>query len=145
VVAVTALAALYSLGAPWLAARRVDDSYAALDRSDIAAAASKARSAHRLNPFSYEPWWALAAAAQLNSDPADAIRDYEQAVKLQPENSDTWYALGQYEFDIKRFAKACYALDRAYRLDPRGPAGDPGGLLDQVKKKLPGCPGNPPK
>ena len=138
---VVALAAIYSLGSPWLASRRVDESYAALDRTDVGSAAAKARSARRLNPFSYEPWWALAAAEQLGGDDRDAVRAYEEAVELQPENSDTWYALGQYEFDTNRFAKACYALDLAYRLDPRGPAGDPGGLLDQVKKKLPGCPG----
>ena len=76
---------------------------------------------------------------------ATALRYYEQAAVLQPENSDTWYALGAYEFQTRRFAKACYALDLAYRLDPRGPAGDPGGLLDQVKRRLPGCPAsNPP-
>jgi len=140
IVLVTTLAALYSLGAPWLAAKEVNQSYAALDRTDVASAASKARSARRLNPFSYDPLWALAAAYQLDGDPADAIHAYEQAVELQPENSDTWYALGQYEFDTGRFARACFALDRAYGLDPRGPAGDPGGLLDRVKQRLPGCP-----
>ena len=140
VAVVVVLAALYSLGAPWLASRRVDQSYAALDRNEVATAAAKARSAHRLNPFSPEPWWALAAAAQLAGDDPDALRDYEKAAVLQPQNSDTWYSLGQYEFDTGRFAKACYALDLAYRLDPRGPAGTPGGLLDQVKRKLPGCP-----
>jgi tetratricopeptide (TPR) repeat protein len=144
-VVLAALAALYSLWAPWQAGRDVDRSYAALDRADVSAAASGARSAHRLNPFSYEPWWALAAAEEIAARPADARRAYEQAVELQPENSATWYALGQYEFGAGLFARACYALDRAYRLDPRGPAGDPGGLLDQVKRKLPGCPASTSK
>jgi hypothetical protein len=142
IVVLAALAGLYSLWAPWQAGREVDSSYAALDQNNLGKAASDARSAHRLNPFSYEPWWALAAAEQLAGRPADARHAYEQAVKPQPENSDTWYALGQYLFDAKQFADACFALDRAYGLDPRGPAGTPGGLLDQVKKKLPNCPGS---
>src|SRR5207247_537162 len=59
-VAVSALAVLYSLTAPWLAARRLDDAYAALGRNDPAAAASKASEAHDLNPLSPQPYWAWA-------------------------------------------------------------------------------------
>jgi hypothetical protein len=136
-----ALGALYSLGAPWLAERRVDEAYAAIDRQDIPEAVAKARSARRLNPLSYEPYWAMAGAALAVGDDRAALLAYEKAAVLQPENAETWYALGEYLFETGRFARACYALDLAYRLDPRGPAGEPGGLLDQVKKKLPGCPG----
>jgi cytochrome c-type biogenesis protein CcmH/NrfG len=138
------LASLYSLGAPWLAERRVDESYAALDGNQIATAISKARSANRLNPFSYQPHWALAGAALVAGDSSAARVEYEKAAILQPENSETWYVLGQYEVRTGRFVRACYALDLAYRLDPRGPPGKPGGLLDQVKKRLPGCPGSTP-
>lgn len=141
---VAMLASLYSLGAPWLAGRRVDDAYAALDRNDVATAVSKARSAHRLNPLSYQPYWALAGAALVAGDSSAARVAYEKAAILQPENSETWFVLGQYEYRTGRFARACYALDLAYRLDPRGPPGKPGGLLDQVKRILPGCPGSSP-
>jgi cytochrome c-type biogenesis protein CcmH/NrfG len=141
---VATLAALYSLGAPWLAGRRVDESYAALDGNDVATAVSKARSAHRLNPLSYQPYWALAGAALVAGDESAARVNYEEAAILQPENSETWFVLGQYEYRTGRFARACYALDLAYRLDPRGPPGKPGGLLDRVKKRLPGCPGSTP-
>ena len=141
---VAMLASLYSLGAPWLAGRRVDESYAALDVSDVETAVSKARSAHDLNPLSYQPYWALAAAALVAGDSSAARVAYEKAAILQPENSETWFVLGQYEYRTGRFARACYALDLAYRLDPRGPPGKPGGLLDRVKKRLPGCPGSTP-
>ena len=140
-VAVVGMAAAYSLGAPWLAERRVDGSYAALERDDVPAAVDRARSAHGLDPFALDPLWAWAAALEQAGLPRAALRYYEDAVELQPENSETWYALGEFRLTVLRdYAGACYALDLAYRLDPRGPAGDPGGLLDQVKRRLPGCP-----
>jgi O-antigen ligase len=142
-VAVVVLAALYSLWAPWQADRLVYRSELLAD-ADPAAAARKARSAHRLNPLSPEPYWAWAEAAFVAGDDATAVRRYTNAVELQPENWETWYRLGLFEFDTGRFTRACYALDRAYGLDPQGPAGTPGGELDRVKKRLPGCPGPPP-
>ncbi|MFN2467951.1 MAG: O-antigen ligase family protein [Gaiellaceae bacterium] len=139
-VAVVALAAVYSLGAPWLADRRLGQAGEALARAP-AVAAAKARSAHRLNPLAVEPLHVWASAETLRGDDGAALRLYEEAVELQPENWETWYLLGGYEFDTGRFERACYALDLAYRLDPRGKAGRPGDLLDQVKQRLPGCPG----
>ena len=138
-IAVVAIAGLYSIGAPWLSERRAAQSAAALG-TDPAAAARRAESAHRLNPLATTPlyYWALAEGAR--GDDRAALRRYEQAVELQPENWETWYLLGAFELDSGRFERACYALDLAYRLDPRGPAGRPGGLLDQVKRRLPGCP-----
>jgi cytochrome c-type biogenesis protein CcmH/NrfG len=59
-------------------------------------------------------------------------------VKLQPENSNTWYALGSFEFFTGRYRAALHDLDRAYGLDPYGPAGRPGGLLDQARAKVEG-------
>lgn len=138
-VAVASLAALYSLAAPWLAARRVYDSGIVLE-NDPVAAAREARSAHRLNPLSPEPLWAWGLAEYLGGDNASAVRRFEDAAELQPENWETWYRLGTFEFRLGRYADACYALDLAYRHDPRGPAGEPGAELDQVKKRLPGCP-----
>ena len=71
-------------------------------------------------------------------DEAAALRRYRQAVDLQPENSSTWYALGSYEFFTGRYRAALHDLDRAYGLDPYGPAGRPGGLLDQARAKVEG-------
>src|SRR5206468_1892758 len=45
-----AAAALYSLASPWLAARRVDDAYAALSRGDAGAAVSDAQQAAARDP-----------------------------------------------------------------------------------------------
>jgi hypothetical protein len=135
-IAVLALAALYSLTAPWLSARRVNDAYAALGRNDPVAAASAAREARDLNPLSPEPHWAWALAeASAHNAPA-AVHEYRRAVDLQPDNSWTWYLLGAYEFDLGRYQAAYRHLNEAYTLDPYGPAGQKGGLLDQARAKV---------
>ena len=133
---VVALAVLYSLTAPWLSQRKVEDAYAAIARNDVAEAASAARQARDLNPLSVEPLWAWALADARRADPSRTLERYREATELQPENSDTWFALGAYELGIGRFRDAYVHLDRAYGLDPYGPAGLPGGVLDQARAKV---------
>jgi tetratricopeptide (TPR) repeat protein len=133
---VVGLAALYSLTAPWLSARKVDDAYAALGRGDAATAIDAARQARDLNPLSVEPVIAWALTDEASGRIADALRRYRDATALQPENSSTWYALGAYELSLQRYRAALHDLDRAWGLDPYGPAGLPGGLLDQARAKV---------
>jgi tetratricopeptide (TPR) repeat protein len=138
VTCVAALAILYSLTAPWLSQRRVEVAYSAIARGDARDAASAARQAHDLNPLSVEPLWAWALAEATARNPEQTLRRYREAVDLQPENSDTWFALGAFELQLGRFRDAYVHLDRAYALDPYGPAGQPGGLLDQARAKVEG-------
>jgi tetratricopeptide (TPR) repeat protein len=133
---VAGLAVLYSLTAPWLAQRKVEDAYVAIGRGDARGAVSAARQAHDLDPLSPEPLWAWALAEASRRNVAGAIQRYEQAADLQPENSETWYSLGAYELETGRYRRAYRHLDRAYALDPYGPAGLPGGLLDQAREKV---------
>jgi O-Antigen ligase len=133
--AVVALAALYSLTAPWLGGRRVEDAYAALDRNDPAAAVSAARDARDLDPLSLEPLWAWALAEAFAGNRDAAVHQYLRAISLQPANSETWYALGAYEFELERYKAAYRYLNEAYTRDPYGPAGEKGGLLDQARAK----------
>jgi tetratricopeptide (TPR) repeat protein len=133
---VAGLAVLYSLTAPWYAHRKVDDAYAAIDRGDARGAVSAARQAHDLNPFSTDALTAWALAAASGGDIPGALRRFRQAVDLQPENPDTWYALGEFEFLQQRYLPAYRYLDRAWGLDPYGPAGVKGGLLDQARAKV---------
>ena len=58
-----ALAGVYSISAPWLADRRIDDAYRAINQGDLALAADKARQARTLNPTSVEPLFALGFVA----------------------------------------------------------------------------------
>jgi tetratricopeptide (TPR) repeat protein len=138
VACVAGLGVLYSMTAPWLSQRRVEAAYEAIAENDVAGAVSAARQARDLNPLSVEPLWAWALADARSADPSQTLRRYTDATELQPENSDTWFALGAYELGIGRFRDAYVHLDRAYALDPYGPAGLPGGLLDQARAKVEG-------
>jgi O-Antigen ligase len=144
-VALAMLAGVYSLAAPWLASNRVDDAYAALTNLEPASAASDARDAAGLNPLSVEPILALALAYASVADVPDAVKQYERATRLQPENPDTWVALGAYELCHGNYRGAYDALNQAYTLDPFGPTGIKNGLLDQAraaveKRGRPTCP-----
>jgi hypothetical protein len=137
-VAIVGIGVLYSLAAPYSSARLVDSTYSDLSAGKNAAALSDGRAAHTLNPLAVDPLLALGDAEAARSDETAALRRYRQAVDLQPENSNTWYALGSYEFFTGRYKLALHDLDRAYGLDPYGPAGRPGGLLDQARAKVQG-------
>ena len=127
------LACVYSLAAPWLASSRVDDAYSALFAGNLRAAAADARDAASLNPFSVQPIWALAEAYSGVPDPRGALAQYRRATRLQPENPATWVALGNYALCKGSVSEAYAALNHAYTLDPFGPAGIPGGALDQAR------------
>jgi tetratricopeptide (TPR) repeat protein len=135
-VAILGIGVLYSLVAPYSSARLVDSTYSDLSAGRPGAALSDGRAAHGLNPLAVDPLFALGDTEAAEGDDAAALRRYRQAVDLQPENSSTWYALGSYEFFTGRYKKALHDLDRAYGLDPYGPAGRPGGLLDQARAKV---------
>ena len=137
-VAVAALGVLYSLTAPYASGRLVESTYGGIAAGKIDRALADGRSARWLNPFAVDPLLALGDAEAARRDGPAALRRYRQAVSLQPENSSTWYALGSYEFFTGRYRAALHDLDRAYGLDPYGPAGLRGGLLDQARAKVEG-------
>ena len=78
-------------------AARVEAAYEAIAENDVGAAVDAARQARDLNPLSVEPLWAWALADARRPDPTRTLRRYADATRLQPENSDTWFALGAYE------------------------------------------------
>jgi O-Antigen ligase len=112
-----ACAAAASLLLPWLAARKTGDAYAAIGR-DPAAAVDDANAAHALNPLTVEPLYALASARAAQRRLADAEDAYARAIRLQPQNPDTWYELASFELDVRRARIACAVAIRALRLDP---------------------------
>jgi tetratricopeptide (TPR) repeat protein len=149
---VAAGAVLYSLAAPYASSRLVDSTYSAIADGRIDQALSDGRTARWLNPLAIDPLVALGdteserraeaiergdEAAARRADTA-ALRRYRQAVSRQPENSSTWFALGSFEYFTGRYRAALHDLDRAYGLDPWGPAGRRGGLLDQARAKVEG-------
>lgn len=137
-VAVVAVAALYSLTAPYASGRLVDSAYEAIAAGRTGSALADGRSARWLDPLATDPLLALGDAESARPDDQAALGYYRDAVNLQPKNSSTWYALGSFEFFTGRYRAALHDLDRAYGLDPYGPAGRPGGLLDQARAKVEG-------
>jgi tetratricopeptide (TPR) repeat protein len=136
--AAASVAVLYSLTAPYASGRLVDSVYSAIEDGNFASALSDGRSARWLNPLATAPLLALGDAESARPADRAALSYYRDAVELQPQNSNTWYALGSFEFFTGRYRAALHDLDRAYGLDPYGPAGRPGGLLDQARAKVEG-------
>jgi tetratricopeptide (TPR) repeat protein len=123
VVVLVAWAGLYSIAAPRVAAARVNDSFAQLDRGDVEQAARTAKSAHSLNPLSIAPLEAWAAAEEANGKIARARELYVEAVDLQPLNWAAWYELGRFDCEVLGDEDAARReLGRAHELDPHNDA-----------------------
>jgi hypothetical protein len=118
-----AAAALYSLASPWLAARRVDDAYAALSRGDEDAAVADAHSAHDLNPVSVDALLAWGVAEASRGDVAAAGRLYTKAISIQPDNWRPWYFRARLLEKIAGPKVALFDAQQAAARDPRGLAG----------------------
>jgi len=128
------VAAAASAVTPWLAARSVREVGVALDRGDLAAAADSARRARSLDPLALAPLFARARVEEVRRDPEAALASYKEAVGLQPENPETWYELGLYEFDRGDRCSAYVHLNEAYTLDPAGRQWVRDGPLDQARE-----------
>jgi hypothetical protein len=115
-------AGLYSLAAPRLAAAKVDDAYAEIERGSLDEARDSARSAHSLDPLSIDPLEAWASAEEADPQRVTKARAlYLQAVELQPLNWRAWYQLGLYDREVLGYTvSARRELLRALELDPHG-------------------------
>jgi O-Antigen ligase/Tetratricopeptide repeat len=135
-----ALAAVYSLAAPWLAQRELAS----------ATTAQGAQRAHSYDPLSTEALTEWAAFEDVAGNLKRAEQLYRQAVSLEPENSETWYALGSFYSEHDEWPQAYAALTNAWTYDRYGPTGTPCGPLDQARHEAlhiwpPSCPGGRPK
>jgi tetratricopeptide (TPR) repeat protein len=132
-----ALGGVYSLAAPWLAQRQLASATSAAD----------VKRAHAWDPLSTQilmDW-----AAFEDADPLRAQELYRQAVALEPESSETWYALGSFYAEHKAWKLAYDAFSRAWTYD-RATVGVPCGALDQARYKVfhvwpPSCPRGRPR
>jgi hypothetical protein len=145
-VGLCALAALYSLFAPWYSDRRLQVAYNAVASvpPDYVATVDAARDAHNLNPLALEPIKLLAITLETVHDDSGAKKYYLLATKREPENPDTWYELGAFYSRLDEWRPAYVALNHSYTLNAYGPTGIEGGLLDQARCKVfptsPQCP-----
>jgi tetratricopeptide (TPR) repeat protein len=120
-VGIDALVATFSVLSPWLAARKTEDAYAALDRTDVSAARDAAETARSLNPLSLDPIRAEAAVAEARGRGQHALELYVEAVELQPRNWQSWYDLARFEQSAGLTDAALRHATRAGQLDPRNP------------------------
>ncbi len=121
-VALLGAAAIVSLAGPWLASRRVSETYALLSAGRPEEALDAAASAHDLNPLALDTSFAEARANAVlgQTDAARAV--LVEAVLRHPLNSEVWTELSVLESTVPgREAVAARYLERARELDPRGP------------------------
>jgi O-antigen ligase len=115
--------AVVSLGAPWLAERRVDAAYRDLEAGRPEAGLADANGARGLDPLALDPLLARASAQIALGDLEAARASLVRAIELQPLDSDAWYELGAFELDVGGQPKAAARyLERSLELDRFGPA-----------------------
>ena len=129
-----AASVLASFSFPRLAERSGRAAIRALDERDYTKARDDAERSRWFDPLAVDPLWTLAAVAARQGDGEEALRRYVQAVELQPENPDTWYAIGIYEYQVTGDMCLAYRyLNNAYTLDPAGTEWVKGGALDRAR------------
>jgi tetratricopeptide (TPR) repeat protein len=130
-VVLVAAAVLVSFSFPRLADRAERRSTRALAAGDFDQALDQAAWAEFFNPVSADPLYARARVAERRGIAWRAERAYIDAVELQPDNPETWYTLGIFQFDVRKNLCAAYRfLNNAYTLDPAGSQWRKGGPLD---------------
>ncbi len=116
-----ALAVVCSFFAVWLGDRWTGQAYeASFDRP--AGAVALAKRARSVNPLSVDPLFAQALAEQSRGNLGAALGLLQEATRIQPENKETWYSLGEFDLVVRRCPRAALPeLDRFTQLDPQNP------------------------
>ena len=120
VVVLVAWAGLYSIAAPRVAAARVDEAYAQLERRLPRGGGQDGEERALAEPFSIAPLEAWAAAEEADGKLKRARELYVDAVELQPLNWVAWYELGRFDCEVLGDEDAARReLGRAHELDPQ--------------------------
>jgi hypothetical protein len=114
-----AFALCASLLLPWLANRWTDEAEGAVvDRP--AHAVALARRARSVNPLALDPIFVQALAEDVRGRPGVELGLLEKATRVQPENKETWFRLGDFWLNVRRCPRhALPALERVTVLDPQ--------------------------
>jgi cytochrome c-type biogenesis protein CcmH/NrfG len=125
--AAAVLVALIAAWATWQPLRSqnaMDDALAALESKNVKAARADAQAAQNRNPLAVEPLFVRSVVEQQAGDRAGARRALEDAVKLQPSNSEPWLRLAAFALNVEHDpSQAQAALGPALYLDPRSSTG----------------------
>ena len=136
-VVLVAAAVLVSFSSPRLADRAERSSTRALAAGDTDGAREQALWARFFNPLSADGYFSLARVAERQGRVLRAERYYIRAVELQPDNPETWYTLGIFQFDVRDNMCAAYRfLNNAYTLDPAGNQWEQDGPLDIAREAV---------
>jgi hypothetical protein len=116
-----ALAALSSLFFVWLGGRWTGQAYDTL-ASDPARAVTLAKRARSVQPLSVDPLFAQALAEEVRRDYGETLGLLEKATRLQPDNAEAWFRLGEFNFRVRNCPRtALPQLDRFTALNPQDP------------------------
>lgn len=133
-VVLVASVALASFSFPRLADRAERSSTRELAAGNLDRARDQALWARFFNSLSADPLISLARVEERRGNVLRAERNYIRAVELQPDNPETWYAAGIFEFAVRDNLCAAYRyLNNAYTLDPVGNQWVEGGPLDVAR------------
>jgi hypothetical protein len=120
-VVLVTVVALTSFSFPRLADRAERSSTRELAVGNTDGARDQALWARFFNPLSPDPLYALGRVAERQGRVLRAQGEYIRAIELQPENPETWYTHGIFQFDVRDNMCAAYrSLNNAYTLDPAG-------------------------
>jgi hypothetical protein len=135
-----ALAAVSSLFAVWLGNRWTGQAEDVLG-TDNARAVTLAKRARSVQPLSVEPIFVQALAEQLERHYGETLGLLREATRLQPENKETWFALGEFDFRVRHCPRtALPELNRFTELDRQDPGNaEYARALRQVNSGRPTC------
>jgi hypothetical protein len=135
-----ALAAVSSLFAVWLGNRWTGQAEDALGTHN-ARAVTLAKRARSVQPLSVEPIFVQALAEQLERHYGQTLGLLRKATRLQPENKETWFALGEFDFRVRHCPRiALRELNRFTELDRQDPGNaEYARALKQVNSGKPTC------
>jgi O-antigen ligase len=119
-----ALIAAWTTWQPLRSQNAGDAALAALESKNINAARSDAQAAQDRNPLAVEPLFVRSVVEQQAGNKVAARTALEDAVKLQPSNSEPWLRLADFDLNVLHDpAQAKAALGPALYLDPRSSTG----------------------
>ncbi len=125
VIVVLAILAAWAIWQPLRSADADAAAIAAAEQGNTEAAIADARAAVARNPLAADPLWELGELYLGAGDRAAARGQFVQATRLQPQNPQTWFRLGDYELEQVGHRRAAVGpLRRAYRLDRGDPTID---------------------
>jgi O-antigen ligase len=121
---IVTLIAAWATWQPLRSQNAMDDALAALERKDVNAARADAQAAQNRNPLAIEPLFVRSVVEQQAGNRTAALHALEDAVKLQPSNSEPWLRLADFDLNVLHNpSQAKAALGPALYLDPRSPSG----------------------